>query len=75
MITTRFDEVVTAYTSAFLSGRAVTNVVVQHRCPPDAVDHTAIPYDHIALRDVLNALDPAHAAGASCTRVAPGVGG
>jgi triacylglycerol esterase/lipase EstA (alpha/beta hydrolase family) len=75
VITTRFDEVVTPYTSAFLSGPAVTNIVVQDQCALDAVDHTAIPYDHIALRDVLNALDPAHAAGTVCTPVAPGVGG
>lgn len=75
VITTRWDEVVTPYTSAFLSGPNVTNVVVQNQCILDAVDHIAIPYDHIADRDVLNALDPAHAQGTICTPIAPGIGG
>ena len=31
--------------------------------------------DHIALRDVLNALDPAHARGTLCSPVVAAVGG
>jgi triacylglycerol esterase/lipase EstA (alpha/beta hydrolase family) len=75
VVTTVFDEVVTPYTSAFLSGPAVTNVTVQNGCPIDFVDHVAIPYDRRALRYVLNALDPAHAVAPPCVPVAPGVGG
>ena len=75
VITTRNDEVVTPYTSAFLSGPDVTDIVVQRQCPLDQVEHIAIPYDHIALRDVLNALDPSTAREPVCTPVAPFVGG
>jgi triacylglycerol esterase/lipase EstA (alpha/beta hydrolase family) len=66
VITTRYDEVVTPYTSAFLRGPRVTNIVVQDQCPSDRSEHLAISYDPVALRDVLNALDPAHAVRAGC---------
>lgn len=75
VIETRYDEVVTPYTSAFLSGPSVTNIDLQQQCPLDASEHLATPFDHIALRDVLNALDPAHAQAPSCGVVAPIVGG
>jgi triacylglycerol esterase/lipase EstA (alpha/beta hydrolase family) len=75
VIETRYDEVVTPYTSAFLSGPDVTNIELQQQCPLDASEHLATPFDHIALRDVLNALDPAHAQTPSCGVVAPIVGG
>jgi triacylglycerol esterase/lipase EstA (alpha/beta hydrolase family) len=75
VITTRNDEVVTPYTSAFLSGANVTNIVVQRQCALDQVEHVAIPYDHIALRDVLNALDPSTARAPTCSPVLPLVGG
>jgi len=75
VITTIFDEVVTPYTSAFLRGSNVTNITVQNQCILDGADHLAINYDHIALGDVLNALDPAHAQGTICTPVAAGIGG
>lgn len=57
-ITTRYDRVVTPYTSAFLSGPAsrVTNVTVQDRCPLDLTDHVGIIYDPVALQWVLNAV-------------------
>jgi triacylglycerol esterase/lipase EstA (alpha/beta hydrolase family) len=75
VITTRNDEVVTPYTSAFLDGGDVTNIVVQRQCALDQVEHIAIPYDHVALRDVLNALDPATAQPPRCSPVLPFVGG
>jgi triacylglycerol esterase/lipase EstA (alpha/beta hydrolase family) len=75
VIETRYDEVVTPYTSAFLSGPRVTNIELQQQCALDASEHLATPFDHIALRDVLNALDPAHARAPSCGVVAPIVGG
>jgi triacylglycerol lipase len=58
VIQTRFDEVVTPYTSAFLRGpRArVTNVTVQDRCPYDIADHLALPEDPVAVQWVENAL-------------------
>jgi triacylglycerol esterase/lipase EstA (alpha/beta hydrolase family) len=75
VIETRYDEVVTPYTSAFLLGPAVSNIELQQQCPLDASEHLATPFDHVALRDVLNALDPAHARAPSCGPVLPIVGG
>lgn len=56
VIQTRYDEVVTPYTSAFLSGPAVTNILLQDQDPSNTADHTRIPYDPLALSDVLAAL-------------------
>jgi triacylglycerol esterase/lipase EstA (alpha/beta hydrolase family) len=61
VIQTRYDEAVTPYTSAFLSGPGVTNILLQDRFPLDLSDHLAISYDPVALRYVLDALDPAPA--------------
>jgi triacylglycerol esterase/lipase EstA (alpha/beta hydrolase family) len=69
------DEVVTPYTSAFLSGSKVTNILLQSQCPLDQGEHLSMPYDHIADADVLNALDPAHPVTPACTPVLPIVGG
>jgi len=56
VVTTRYDEVVTPYTSALLVGDRVTNAILQDRCPADAADHLDIIYDRVALQWVLNAL-------------------
>jgi len=69
------DEVVTPYTSAFLNGEHVTNILLQSQCPLDQGEHLSMPYDHIADADVLNALDPGHPVTAACTPVLPVVGG
>ena len=58
VIETRNDEVVTPYTSAFLTGPAVTNMLLQSVCPLDQTDHLGIADDTVALHLVLNALDP-----------------
>ena len=60
VIQTRYDQVVTPYTSAFLSGSNVNNVLLQNQCILDLGDHLSMPYDHIADADVLTALDPLH---------------
>ncbi|MDX6610566.1 MAG: hypothetical protein QOF85_2491 [Solirubrobacterales bacterium] len=75
VIQSRYDEVVTPYTSAFLSGPNVTNILLQQQCPLDAGEHLSMPYDHIADADVLTALDPAHPVHPLCTPIAPVVGG
>jgi triacylglycerol esterase/lipase EstA (alpha/beta hydrolase family) len=75
VIESRNDEVVTPYTSAFLSGPSVTNILLQTQCPLDQGEHLSMPYDHIADGDVVNALDPAHAVTPACTPVLPVVGG
>jgi triacylglycerol esterase/lipase EstA (alpha/beta hydrolase family) len=66
VIESRFDEVVTPFTSAFLSGSSVTNVLLQNSCAADFTGHLGITTDPNALGWVLNALDPAAPAPA-CT--------
>ena len=66
VISTKFDEVVTPYTSQALSGSDVHNVTLQNLCPVDISDHSAVAFDPIALHEVLNALDPAHATATTC---------
>jgi triacylglycerol esterase/lipase EstA (alpha/beta hydrolase family) len=75
VIESRNDEVVTPYTSAFLSGPNVTNITLQNQCALDQGEHLSMGYDHIADADVLTALDPAHPQHPACTPVAPVLGG
>ena len=75
VIQTRYDQVVTPYTSAFLSGSNVKNILLQNQCILDLGDHLSMPYDHIAAADVLTALDPLHPRGFFCTPIAPTSGG
>jgi triacylglycerol esterase/lipase EstA (alpha/beta hydrolase family) len=75
VIETAYDEVVTPYTSAFLTGPHVTNILLQDQCAVDADEHLAISFDAIAMRDVLNALDPPHAVAPGCHPTLPVNGG
>ncbi|MDX6715874.1 MAG: hypothetical protein QOH30_2432 [Baekduia sp.] len=75
VIQSRYDEVVTPYTSAFLSGPNVTNITIQDVCFLDAGEHLSMTSDHIVGRQMLNALDPAHAKSTLCTPIVPAVGG
>ncbi len=71
VIESRNDEVVTPFTSAFLSGPGVTNITLQNQCTLDQSDHLEIAADPVALADVLNALDPAHPVRVPCLVVLP----
>jgi hypothetical protein len=75
VIETMYDEVVTPYSSAFLSGPNVTNITIQSQCWLDFDGHAGLAFDHIALRDVLNALDPVHAQAPMCSFVPFDLGG
>ncbi|HEY1689827.1 MAG TPA: alpha/beta fold hydrolase [Solirubrobacteraceae bacterium] len=75
VIESKYDEVVTPYTSAFLSGPNVTNILLQEQCSLDDGEHLSMPYDHIADADVLTALDPKHPQKPACTYIAPVAGG
>ena len=75
VIQTRYDTVVTPYTSAFLSGPNVKNILLQNQCILDLGDHLSMPYDHIVGADVLTALDPANPRKFLCTPIAPIAGG
>ncbi|MBR7826715.1 alpha/beta fold hydrolase [Actinospica sp. MGRD01-02] len=72
VIETKYDEVVTPYTNAFLPAASnVTNILLQNQCGLDASDHLEIAYDPIAMVDMLNALDPAHPQPVPCEVVLP----
>ena len=75
VIETEDDEVVTPFTSAFLSGPAVTNVTLQDQCPDDHADHLAMPYDSAALQDVVQALGDARSFSVDCGLGLPVLGG
>lgn len=74
-IVTRYDEVVTPYTSGFLNGPNVTNIVLQDQCGLDFSDHVALAADPVAAQDVLDALDPQRAMAPACGLVLPLLGG
>ena len=75
VIESRNDEVVTPYTSAFLTDASVNNITLQDQCSLDQGEHLSMPYDHLADADVLNALDPAHPVPLVCSPVLPVSGG
>jgi triacylglycerol lipase len=70
-ISTRYDELVSPYTSSFLTGPNVTNITLQDHCPLDFSDHLSIISSPITGQYILNALDPAHARAPKCTLVLP----
>jgi triacylglycerol lipase len=72
-IVTRYDELVTPYTSGIEPG--MTNIVLQDLCPLDLTEHFEIAADRNATVLVLNALDPAHPQPVPCVPVLPFVGG
>lgn len=75
VLESKYDEVVTPYTSAFLAaGPNVKNVLLQDVCGLDYVDHLGITYDPIVKQLVLNTLDPAHAKTPTCQYVPPVLG-
>jgi triacylglycerol lipase len=54
VVQTRYDEVVTPYTSSFIDG--ATNVLLQERCPADLSEHLTIMVDQPAVQWIKNAL-------------------
>jgi triacylglycerol lipase len=57
VVETKYDEVVTPYTSAFLAtGPNTTNILLQDACPAEVIDHHEIPNSQLAIRWTLQAL-------------------
>lgn len=58
VISTKYDEVVTPYTSQFLDGaaRQVTNITIQDKCSLDLIEHDQAPNDPVVHRLVSHAL-------------------
>jgi pimeloyl-ACP methyl ester carboxylesterase len=73
-IMTKYDELVTPYTSGRLHAPNATNIVVQNQCPTDYAEHVAMAFDPTVGQDILNALDPAHPKPVPCQLVLPVVG-
>lgn len=73
-IMTKFDELVTPYTSGRLDAANATNLVVQNQCALDLAEHLSVAFDPTVGQDILNALDPAHKKAVPCRLVLPGVG-
>lgn len=73
-IMTEFDELVVPYSNGTVDAPNSTNIVIQAQCPADLADHLAIAVDPAVARDVLNALDPAHAQPVTCSPVVPVLG-
>jgi triacylglycerol lipase len=71
-IMTKYDELVSPYTSGIEKG--MRNVVVQNKCATDYAEHFEIAADPVASVVVLNALDPAHPRPVPCVVVLPFVG-
>ncbi len=75
-IDSKFDEVVTPYTNAFLpAGPNVDNITLQNYCWTDYTEHIGIVYDPVTLDLVMNAVgadDPNYKP--PCTVVLPVVG-
>jgi triacylglycerol esterase/lipase EstA (alpha/beta hydrolase family) len=71
VIETLNETVVTPVGSSFIQESGVTNKYVQSQCLNDTVDHADLAYDQVTIRDVLNALDPAHASAPNCLTAFP----
>ncbi|MFJ9906065.1 esterase/lipase family protein [Streptomyces sp. NPDC101152] len=70
VIASKYDEVVTPYTSQYLSGADVHNVLIQDLCSLDLSEHVLMGLsDRLAFHEVANALDPAHATTTTCASV------
>ncbi|HZJ05236.1 MAG TPA: alpha/beta fold hydrolase [Nocardioidaceae bacterium] len=55
-VVTKYDEVVTPYTSGFLTpGPRSTNITLQDYCPVNLAEHVTIPMDRLAIAWTLNA--------------------
>lgn len=79
-ISTRFDQFVVPHTTSLVAPPneeeySVDNIVLQHGCMLDFVDHAALPSDPRAVDLVLRALDPEVSTHIRCLPVAPVHGG
>lgn len=73
-IATRYDEVVTPYTQAFITpgaGATVSNITLQDVCSQDLTDHLGIVYDTNVYQLILNALEPSDQRPINCTVSTP----
>jgi triacylglycerol esterase/lipase EstA (alpha/beta hydrolase family) len=67
ILISRYDELVTPPTTAFVNESGVTNEYVQDLCPYDPVGHVGLAFDSGVAQMITNALDPATATRVSCS--------
>lgn len=70
-IVTRYDEIVTPFTSGIVEGPNATNHIVQDYCDTDFSEHVAIAASPVSRGLVLNALDPDSPREVGCQFVPP----
>ncbi|MGN0100425.1 MAG: esterase/lipase family protein [Dietzia sp.] len=70
-ILTRYDEIVTPFTSGLVEGPNAENHIVQDFCAQDYSEHVSIVTDPVARDLVLNALDPENPRPVGCVFVPP----
>jgi triacylglycerol lipase len=70
-IPTKYDELVSPYTSGILHAPNVRNEVLQDVCPNDLSEHAAEAFDPVVAQLIFNALDPSHARPVSCAGLPP----
>lgn len=73
-ILTRYDEIVTPWTSGYLNAPNATNVVLQDGCEQDLSEHLSAAFTPRAMDVVLNALDPSNAVPPICLPTIPAYG-
>ena len=61
VIATKYDEVVTPYSSQFLKGKNVHNILIQNVCPNETSEHLLLAFSTVTQQLVANALAPANA--------------
>jgi triacylglycerol lipase len=75
-VMSRYDELVTPYSSGYMVAPGATNIVLQDVCPLNLDEHNFLAFDPTVARIVKNALDPAHARPVDCGPIGGlGVGG
>jgi len=73
-IATKYDEVVSPYTQAFITagaGATVDNITLQNVCSIDLSEHVSASYSKNVAQIVLNKLDPDHPHALRCYAQAP----
>ncbi len=71
ILISKYDELVTPPTTAFVNESGVTNHYIQDFCPLDPVGHVGLAFDSDVAQMITNALDPATATPVSCSFGAP----
>ncbi len=66
VISSKNDTVATPYTAQALVGPQATNIVIQDQCSSVYSDHVSMIMNPMVARNMLNALDPAHAVPVNC---------